>query len=139
MEEDANTYLAMIDLYRGQMESIEMQSTYIQAIINDYMKAKTTIENLEKEKDENILIPVGGGIFIPAKCRDVSEVFVSEGADIVIKKDLKSAKESIEKRIHMLNESLRQLNETYQKLQERVNELSEKLREILEKKGQEHV
>lgn len=139
MERDADAYLAMIDLYREQMESIETQSAYIQAIINDYTKAKVTIENLEKRGEGEILIPIGGGVFIPAKCEKVSEVLVSEGADIVIKKDLQSAKESIEKQIEILRENLKQLNETYQKIQKRINELTEKLREIMEKKGQDHV
>ena len=40
MEEDAGTYLAIIDAYREQLEAIEAQSAYIQALINDYLKAK---------------------------------------------------------------------------------------------------
>ena len=136
MEESPDTYLAMIEMYREQMENIEMQSTYVRAIIDDYVKAKLTIENLEKREKGEILIPIGGGVFVPAKCEDVSKVLVSEGVDIVIKKDLKGAKESLDRNINALQENLKQLNEMYQRIQSRIEELSEKVREMVgERKG----
>ena len=135
MEEDAGTYLAIIDAYREQLEAIEAQSAYIQALINDYLKAKLTIENLEKQGNGEVLLPIGGGIFVPAKCDKISEVLVSEGADIVIKKDLKGAKDSLDKRIKDLQDSLTKLGETYQKIQSKIEELSQKVREAVEKKG----
>jgi len=134
MEESPDTYLAMIEMYREQMENIEMQSTYIKAIIDDYLKAKLTIENLEKREKGEILIPIGGGVFVPAKCEGVSKVLVSEGADIVIKKDLKGAKESLDRNINTLQENLKQLNEMYEKIRDRIGELSEKVRELVEER-----
>jgi len=135
MEEDINTYLAMIEAYREQLEAIDAQSAYIQALINDYVKAKITIENLEKEGKKDVLLPIGGGIFIPAKCDKVTEVLVSEGADIVIKKNLKDAKESLDSKVKDLQDSLKRLGESYQKIQARMEEISQKVREIMEKKG----
>ena len=134
MEESPDTYLAMIEMYREQMENIEMQSTYIKAIIDDYLKAKLTIENLEKREKGEILIPIGGGVFVPAKCEGVSKVLVSEGADIVIKKDLKGAKESLDRNINTLQENLKQLSEMHEKIRDRIGELSEKVRELIEER-----
>lgn len=136
-----NSYLAMIDLYKEQMETIETQVAYLQTIINDYTKAKVTIENLEKNKYEEILIPIGGGVFLPARCGDVSSVLVSESSDVVIKKSLNDAKESIEKKISNMQETMKKLGETYSKIQEKIDEISNKLRGLLEEreKGQEHV
>ncbi|KAA0008559.1 MAG: prefoldin subunit alpha [Thermoplasmata archaeon] len=134
MEESPDTYLAMIEMYREQMENIEMQSTYIKAIIDDYLKAKLTIENLEKREKGEILIPIGGGVFVPAKCEGVSKVLVSEGADVVIKKDLKGAKESLDRNINTLQENLKQLSEMHEKIRDRIGELSEKVRELIEER-----
>jgi len=134
MEESPDTYLAMIEMYREQMENIEMQSTYIKAIIDDYLKAKLTIENLEKREKGEILIPIGGGVFVPAKCEGVSKVLVSEGADVVIKKDLKGAKESLDRNINALQENLKQLSEMHEKIRDRIGELSEKVRELIEER-----
>lgn len=135
MEEDVNTYLAIIDAYREQLDAIEAQSAYIQALINEYLKAKLTIENLEKHGGGEVLLPIGGGVFVSARCDRISEVLVSEGADIVIKKDLEGAKGSLDVKIKDLQDSLTKLGEMYQKIQDKIEELSHKVREIMGKKG----
>jgi len=135
MQEDKETCVALIEAYKEQLEALEGQSAYLQAMVNDYLKAKITIENLEKLKKGEILLPIGGGIYVPAVCEKVEKVLVAEGADVVIEKDLKSAIESIDKRIRDLQETISRIGETYQKIQDRIEELTRKLRELLEKEG----
>lgn len=135
MQEDKETCVALIEAYKEQLEALEGQSAYLQAMVNDYLKAKITIENLEKLEKGEILLPIGGGIYVPAVCEKVEKVLVAEGADVVIEKDLKSTIESIDKRIRDLQETISRIGETYQKIQDRIEELTRKLRELLEKEG----
>ena len=72
-EEEITKYLSLIEYNKEQINSIEIQSSYLQAAIADYYKAKMTIENLKKEdKDTEILIPIGGGTYINAFAKNTT-------------------------------------------------------------------
>jgi len=137
MEENTNasTYLALLDAYKEQLETMELQSNYIQALITEYTKAKVTLEQLSKTSgDVDTLFPIGGGIFVPATFRDISKVLVSEGADIVIEKSLSDAIAVMERRIDELQDSLNKLQERAGEIQQRMIEISKNLQNMLKEK-----
>ena len=66
-DEELTKYMALIEQYKEQMNSIETQFSYLQAAINDYNKAKITLEQLSNtESGAEILLPIGGCTFINA-------------------------------------------------------------------------
>lgn len=86
-DEELAKYLALIEQYKEQMNSLEMQSSYLQAAVLDYNKAKMTLENIRKtEKNQEILFPIGGSTFINASLKNPSIVLLDIGAGIVIEK-----------------------------------------------------
>lgn len=136
-EEEFQRYATMIDYYRSQLESIENQNSYLHAAIMDYQKAKLTVEKLAETKSGNeMLIPIGGGVFTYATSKKPSKVLTDIGAGIVIEKDPKDALNVIDKRINELKENQQTLNNMSEQIQDQMKEISRKAQAIYEQSVQ---
>jgi len=131
-DEELTKYMTLIEQYKEQMSSLETQSSYMQAAIADYNKAKMTIEQLSKtKKSEEILLPIGGSTYIKAATIDSSQVLFDIGAGVVTEKSLDDAKKNIDKRIGDLQRTLERLVEIMQNLQNEAAEVSQKAQNLI--------
>ena len=134
-EKDASEHLALLEAYKEQLETLEQQSVYIQALITEYTKARITMEQLSNIKDGvEILMPIGGGVFVPAESKDTSKVLLAEGADIVVEKSIDEAVRSMNKRIEELQNNLVKLDEMAQQIQQKAQEISMALQDMFKEK-----
>lgn len=132
-EEEFQRYAAMIDYYKSQLESIENQNNYLKAAIMDYQKAKLTVEKLAETKTGNeILIPIGGGVFTYATTKKTSKVLTDIGSGIVIEKKPEEAITVIDKRIEGLQENQQSLNNMSKQIENQMQEISRKAQAIYE-------
>ncbi|HEB37145.1 MAG TPA: prefoldin subunit alpha [Thermoplasmatales archaeon] len=132
---DASEYISLFEAYKEQLESLEKQAVYVQAIIEDYTKAKVTMEKLSKtKKDSDVLVPIGGGVFLYAKYNSNAKVLLSEGADVVIERDIDYAIDALQKRIDDLNNGLTKLNEMAIQLQQKMQDISLTIQQLFSKK-----
>jgi len=132
-DEELARYLAQIEQYKEQINSLEMQSSYLQAAINDYNKAKMTLEQLDKiEKNTEILIPIGGSTFINAVSTDTSKVLFDIGSGIVTEKNTQDAISRIDKRLEDLQKTQDRLLSMVQQLQEEAIDISTKAQKLYE-------
>ncbi len=132
-EEEITRNLTMIEYYKEQLNSIDMQAQYLQAAIADFYKAKLTVEQLHKADDESeILIPIGGGTFLNGSLKDSSKVLVDIGAGLITEKTIDAAIKKIEKRIKDLQENQEKLMSMAQKMQNEATELSQKTQQMME-------
>jgi prefoldin alpha subunit len=138
-DEELTKYLALIEQYKEQMNNLDMQSQYVQSAIMDYNKAKITLENLKKkEKDKEILLPIGGSTFLSANLKDPSSVLFDIGAGIVAEKKTDDAIVQIDKRIEELQKTQEQISSVMQNLQNTSAEVTAKAQKLLaesEKEG----
>ena len=126
-EEEFQQYASLMDYYKSQLESLENQFSYVQAAINDYGKAKITIEKLgESVDDTDLLIPIGGGTFSYAKAKDTKKILTEIGAGIVVEKKPEEALKILDRRIEELQKSQENISNVSQKIQTQLNEISEK-------------
>ena len=132
-ENEIATNLSMIEYYKEQMAYIDMQIQYLQAAVADYHKAKITVEQLDKTKGvDDILVPVGLGVFINASTKDTSKVLVDIGAGIVAEKTVDDAIKKIDGRIEALQENQKKLLSMAQQLQTEAVELSNKTQKLVD-------
>ena len=130
-EEELSKYIAQIEQYKEQINQLEMQSSYIQGAILDYNKAKMTLENLNNaDKDNDVLIPIGGSTFINAKAADTSKVLFDIGSGIVTEKNYEDAIKKIDERIEDLQKTQESIVSMVQKLQNEAEEISLKAQKI---------
>ena len=131
-DEELSKYMALIERYKEEMNALETQSSYLQAAIADYNKAKITLEHLsDKDKGTEILLPIGGSTFIDASVKETSKVLFDIGGGIVTEKKVEDAIKSIDKRIDDLQKTQERLVSSMQNLQAEAMEISAKAQKLI--------
>lgn len=131
-DEELSKYLTLIEQYKEQINSVEMQSSYIQAIINEYNKVKITLEQIVKiKKESDVLLPLGGSTYIEANITDPSKVLFDIGAGIVTEKTSTNAINKIDERINDLQKTQEKLMTIMQNLQNEATEVSARAQKLL--------
>ena len=116
-----------------KLNALDMQLQISQSALNDYTKAKLTLENLSKStKEDDILIPIGGGTFIKGNLTDNNKILTDIGAGIVTEKPLKDALAKVDERIKLMQENRDKLINLAQKIQTEAAELSQKTQELMQ-------
>ena len=132
-EEEITKNLTLIEYYKQQLESIEMQLQYLQSTLMDYQRAKMTVEQLNAVDDNSeILIPVGAGTFVSGSLKNASNVLIGIGAGIVIEKSVDEAMGKLDERIKRIQENLDKMVSLGQKIQFDAEELSHKTQQMME-------
>ncbi len=131
-DQELAKYLTLIEQYKEQINSVEMQSSYIQAIINEYNKVKITLEQIAKiKKESEVLLPLGGSTFIEANITDPSKVLFDIGAGIITEKTSINAINKIDERINDLQKTQEKLITIMQNLQNEATEVSARAQNLL--------
>jgi len=132
-EEEITKNLTLIEYYKQQLESIDMQLQYLQSTLIDYQRAKMTVEQLSAVDDNSeVLIPVGAGTFINGSLKNASNVLIGVGAGIVIEKPADEAMGKLDERIKRIQENLDKMASLGQKIQCDAEELSHKTQHMME-------
>ncbi len=131
-DQEVTRYLTLIEYYKEQINSVEYQMQYVQFALAEYNKAKLTIESLQNtEHTTEMMVPIGGGTFLPASCSNTKSVLFDIGAGYVMEKSNKDAIKKIDKRIEELQRNQEHLQSMMQKLQTEVSEISQKAQELM--------
>jgi prefoldin alpha subunit len=132
-EEEITRNLTLIEYYKQQLESIDIQLQYLQSTLADYQRAKITVGQLNTVDDNSeLLIPVGAGTFVNGSLKNTSNVLIGVGAGIVIEKTVDEAVIKLEERIKLIQENLEKMVSLGQKIQSDAEELSHKTQQMME-------
>jgi prefoldin alpha subunit len=132
-EEEITRNLTLIEYYKQQLESIDIQLQYLQSTLADYQRAKITVVQLNTVDDNSeLLIPVGAGTFVNGSLKNTSNVLIGVGAGIVIEKTVDEAVIKLEERIKRIQENLEKMVSLGQKIQSDAEELSHKTQQMME-------
>jgi prefoldin alpha subunit len=132
-EEEITRNLTLIEYYKQQLESIDIQLQYLQSTLADYQRAKITVSQLNTVDDnQELLIPVGAGTFVNGSLKNTSNVLIGVGAGVVIEKTVDEAVIKLEERIKRIQENLEKMVSLGQKIQSDAEELSHKTQQMME-------
>jgi len=128
--------MALIEQYKEQLSQLETQYSYVQAAINEYTKARMTVEQLNKIEDgSDILLPIGGSTFIDANAKKTSNVLFDVGAGIVLEKSVEEVIKKIDERVNSLQRTQERISSTAQQIQDEAAETSAKAQKLMEKEN----
>ena len=131
-DEELNRYMVQIEQYKEQMSQLEMQFQYLHAALADYNKAKMTLENLSNaDTGSEVLLPIGGGVFIGATAKNTSKVLMDIGGDLVTEKTPEDVIKKIDERLENLEKTQEKMNEMMQNLQNEAAEVSAKAQQLI--------
>jgi len=131
-DEELSKYAVMIENYKEQLNYLDMQYSYLQTAIADCNKAKITLDQMSKtDNSTEILVPVGGGVFVNANMKNTSKVIFDIGAGLATEKTSEDAIKKIDSRIENLQKTQEKLVTMMQQLQAEATEVSEKAQQLL--------
>ena len=101
---------------KEQREMLQGQLGIVNASLSNLTTTKSTLENLKEgiNKDDEILVPVGGLVNIKASIKDTEKVLLYINQDTVIEKNIAESIEFIDKLISQHNEQVKFLTERIQ-------------------------
>ena len=69
----------------------------------------SSLEDVEKNKESEILLPLGSNVHVPGTLKDIKKIIVEIGADVALEKDSADAKKILEKRKTVMSNGLQSI------------------------------
>ena len=109
-------------------EALQNRINMINAVATDLTYANTTLESLEREKENSeLLVPVGGTSYIMARLDNPNKIIVGIGAGISVEKTRQEAKDIIKKRLEDLDKTRLSMQQQFTQVAHKISEDREKL------------
>jgi len=100
-------------------------------IVNKIVEINSTLESIDEiEKSDEALFSIGSEAYAKGKIVDKEKVIIEIGANIAIEKNMKEAKETLEKRKREMEKSLAQIQEEAMKISSGLESLADEIREL---------
>jgi prefoldin alpha subunit len=127
-EQQVQEDLARLDAYRAQLNNLVQQHQYLAASRGDHVRAKETLEGLDRvDASAEFLIPIGGEAFLRGAPSAGAPVLVGVGSGIIAELDRPKVIELIAARLTKIDEAARELEGQIRTLDERVQLLGQRL------------
>ncbi len=111
---------------RESKQMYEQNLDLMDASLNNLSVTKKTIKNLDQlEVGEEILLPVGGLIYLKADIKEPEKVLLSVADDTVVEKNIESSIEFIDKLMSQHREQVSFLNTQVQQIESRLQYISQ--------------
>ena len=124
-DEELRQAMAMLDVYRSQLESMGNQVQLLQMSLEEAGRAKDTLEAFQgSQEGDELLVPVGASSFVRAKVADASSAIVGVGNKLSVERNMDDAISFLDKNIGDIKEALKQATESTQELENRARSLS---------------
>ncbi len=131
-EEELQKGIATLELLKVQIENLQKQIDAIQLSIQEIIRAVETLEGYTKMENDEILVPIGAGVFISAKISEKKGI-MGIGNNLFVDLPLEKMIESLKERRKKYEELLSKLTMDMKKLQENYAVLSEKVEKDYQK------
>lgn len=102
MQNELEQTVAILEYLQLQIELLQKQLESIQNSISDNLMAKKTLEEYSKLENEELLVPIGGGILVYGTVSKQKKVIMNIGSGVSIELDWNTAVSKIEERLKEL-------------------------------------
>jgi prefoldin alpha subunit len=135
MTEDQQKLLQRLYTEQQMTESniglMQQRLEAIQVYLTNYRSGLMVLEEIEKKEDgEEMLINVGGSIFVEAKLVNPTKVTRGLGSGIRIEQSVESAKQVVSEAVESLGQQYEKLAQEYQTLVQRASVLNSQFQQL---------
>ena len=120
--------IATLEAIKVNIDNIQKQLATVELSIQEHNRALETMEYYKDMDNDDILVPVGAGVFIGAKISG-KKALISIGNDLFTELPIEKIIEKLKKRKNELEELQKKLTEDLYKLQENYTLLSAQVEE----------
>jgi prefoldin alpha subunit len=122
-EEEVRKLSMEVRYFEQTADVLQQRVGMLNAAITDLSYASTTLENVEKEKENaEMLVPIGGGNYISVKLATPDKVVVGMGSGVSIEKSLTDAKAVVKQRMEDLQKTQASAEQQLVQISERINQ-----------------
>ncbi len=94
-----------------QLQQLQQQAGMIENQIIELRKLSDNLDSIKQLKGNNeLLVPMGAGIFMKAQLKDNSTLLINVGSDVIVKKTFLESKEMLESQLKELEDILENAN-----------------------------
>ena len=94
-----------------QLQQLQQQAGMIEKQIIELRKLSDNLDSIKQLKGNNeLLVPMGAGIFMKAQLKDNSTLLINVGSDVIVKKTFLESKEMLESQLKELEDILENAN-----------------------------
>jgi prefoldin alpha subunit len=129
-EQQLNQLVGEIRVLEAYYQEVTSRLQAASVALNDARSALDALTGLSKNPKNEVLLPIGGGLLVPAKDLDVTKVVVSVGAGTAIEKNVQSATQYLEAREKELQNALTSLDKQRREIGSRIEAGRAALQEI---------
>jgi prefoldin alpha subunit len=123
------------EMLRQQLAGVDGELQQLHNRLGAFDRAKQTLEGLKTAKEgDDLLIPLGEGLFVKADLKNIKEVLVGVGSNVVLGKELSKGVEYVQARIDEADNLISRLNSNAQLIMDRMRVLEKDLMDLTEAK-----
>jgi len=120
--------MLLLQEYQERMDEIYRQVRFMEELLGEYRRVKSALDEIPKsKKGDELLLPLGGDVFIRASLKDSSNVLTGVGSGVFTEKSVSKAMSFVDKKIESLLKEEEKLISVSQELKAKVEGLSKKL------------
>ncbi|MEM2143886.1 MAG: prefoldin subunit alpha [Candidatus Jordarchaeaceae archaeon] len=126
--------LVELNAYEQQAQILQRRMELINASLQEIALTSESLDELKNIDEENeVLMPLGSGIYVKARIIERKKVIYSIGADIVVDKDITGAQLSLDQRSMALQNALQATGQQLQQMANKINELNRAAQALADK------
>jgi len=126
-----------ITKYQLLSDRMKMLNSRRQLLMNKIVELDLSSQTLEEIKEKkDILVPIGGGVFVHSSIKDSDKMLVSISRDFAIEVEADKAKDMLERGRKTLEKALDGVEEEMIKIQQELERLEPEIRSFVEKQRQ---
>lgn len=112
-EQELRQALGTLEVYKAQLEAVAEQQQLIQMSLEEYSRAKDTLEAFGKTPENGqLLVPIGANSFVYATVADNQKCLVGIGSGITAEKSIGESIQVMTVRIQEMLDAMKKLNES---------------------------
>ncbi|HUT27843.1 MAG TPA: prefoldin subunit alpha [Methanomassiliicoccales archaeon] len=136
-EQEMRQGMATLEAYKSQSEAMNEQGQLLQMSLEDYSRARDTLDAISKGKEgDEVLMPVGGSSYVYATIARNDSVLVGIGTGISMNKPISEAIATVGARIEELMDALKKVGESRTVIEAKMQQLSQILQQEYQKMQQ---
>ncbi len=133
-ERNLERIIAQLNTYEQQAQILQRRIELINASLQEIALSSESLDELKNIVDDNeVLMPLGSGIYVKAKIIEKEKVIFSLGAEIAAEKDITSTQLSLDQRSMALQNALQTTGQQLQQIANTMNELNRTAQTIARK------
>ena len=130
MSQELEMGMAQMDQLKVQIDTLTRQRDSLGTIVMDYDRSIKVLESMKAGSSDEILLPIGGQVYVKARIIDPEICLVDQGVGIMMDRSLSEAMDQIKERKEKVLQAVSNMDNSINELLARYNEVSARTQQL---------